>query len=334
MDREPAPDQGGLSFTRQRVEGVLPCLGLVIPCYNEEAGLLHVTEILARFLTSLKHDGLIRDNSFVIYVDDGSRDGTWRIIEEHSARNPHNKGLKLAGNVGHQNALLAGMLEIRDEVDCLISMDADLQDDINAIPTMLECFAEGCDIVYGVRDNRDSDPFFKRNTAKLFYKLMEWLGVRTVPQHADYRLVSRAAVNALAHYGESNLFLRGIFPSMGFHSATITYTRKARQYGETKYPLRRMLAFAWQGITSFSGMPLRLAGFLSLGTFVLALLESLRAFISWLRGDVVTGWTSLIITILFVGAVQLFSLAIIGEYLAKIFIEVKGRPRYIVEKKL
>ena len=312
----------------------IPRLALVIPCYNEEAGLPHVMETLGQFLSRLKLDRMIGDDSFALYVDDGSSDGTWRIIEEYNARNSFGKGLKLAGNVGHQNALLAGMLEIRHEVDCLISMDADLQDDINIIPTMLERFAEGCDIVYGVRDNRDSDTSFKRNTAGFFYKMMECIGIRIVPQHADYRLVSQAAVNALAQYGESNLFLRGIFPSMGFCNATVTYTRKERQYGETKYPLRRMLAFAWQGITSFSGKPLRLAGLFSLGALILALLQTLLALLAWARGDVITGWTSLMIAILFLGSVQLFCIALIGEYLAKIYTEVKRRPRYIVEKKL
>lgn len=226
------------------------------------------------------------------------------------------------------------MLEVRGEVDCLICMDADLQDDINAIPVMLERFAEGCDIVYGVRDNRDADTPFKRNTAGMFYALMKRIGVRIVPQHADYRLVSRATLNALAQYSENNLFLRGIFPSMGFCSATVTYTRKERQYGETKYPLRRMVSFAWEGITSFSGAPLRLAGLFSVGALLLAFLQIQSARWDWAQGDVVTGWTSLMAVVLFLGAVQLFSIALIGEYLAKIYAEVKRRPRYIVEKKL
>ena len=316
------------------MERLIPRLALVIPCYNEEAGLPHVMETLNQFLVSLKRAGLVQNSSFALYVDDGSRDDTWRIIEESNARNPHSKGLKLAGNVGHQNALLAGMLEIRNEMDCLISMDADLQDDINVIPAMLERFAEGCAIVYGVRDNRDSDTSLKRNTAGVFYALMERIGVRIVPQHADYRLVSRVAVDALTYYGECNLFLRGIFPDMGFRSATVPYARKERQYGETKYPLRRMLSFAWQGITSFSGMPLRLAGLFSLGALLLAFLQSLLALLAWAKGEVVSGWTSLMITLLFLGSVQLFCITLIGEYLAKIYTEVKRRPRYIVEKKL
>lgn len=312
----------------------VPLLALVIPCYNEEAGLPHVMEILDTFLAALKHDGLVRDGSFLLYVDDGSHDGTWRIIKESNARNPHNRGLKLAGNVGHQNALLAGMLEIRNEVDCLISMDADLQDDIHAVSAMLECFAEGCDIVYGVRNNRDADTPFKRGTARCFYTLMERMGVHIVPQHADYRLVSRAALNALSEYSESNLFLRGIFPSMGFRNASVPYARKERQYGDSKYPLRRMLSFAWQGITSFSGMPLRLAGLFCGGALLLALSQSILALLAWARGEVVTGWTSLMIVMLFLGSVQLFCITLIGEYLAKIYTEVKRRPRYIVEKKL
>jgi len=316
------------------MERATPRLALVIPCYNEEDGLSHVMETLDTFLGVLKNDALIRDDSFVLYVDDGSRDATWRIIEERSMNSPRSKGLKLAGNVGHQNALLAGMLEIRDEVDCLVSMDADLQDDVNAIPAMLRRFAEGCDIVYGVRDNRDADTSFKRNTAGFFYKLMARMSVRIVPQHADYRLVSQAAVNALAQYGEVNLFLRGIFPSMGFRSDTVAYARKERRYGKTKYPLRRMLAFAWQGVTSFSGMPLRLAGLFSVGALLLALLECVLALLAWARGETVTGWTSMMVAMLFLGSVQLFCVALIGEYLVKIYSEVKRRPRYIVEKKI
>jgi len=315
------------------MERTLPCLALVIPCYNEEAGLAHAMDTLDQFLVKLKNDGLIRDDSFALYVDDGSHDATWRIIEERGMLSPHNRGLKLAGNVGHQNALLAGMLEIRNEADCLISMDADLQDDIHAIPAMLRRFAGGCDIVYGVRDNRDSDTSFKRGTAGFFYRLMARIGVRIVPQHADYRLVSQTAANALAHYGESNLFLRGIFPSMGFRSDTVTYARKERQYGKTKYPLERMLSFAWQGITSFSGIPLRLAGLFSIGALLLALVEVFLTLLAWARGEVVTGWTSMMVVMLFLGSVQLFCLALIGEYLAKIYTEVKRRPRYIVEKK-
>ncbi len=316
------------------MERVIPRLALVIPCYNEEAGLPHVIETLERFLAGLKQDGLVRDDSFALYVDDGSCDETWRVIEENNARYPYCKGLKLAGNVGHQNALLAGMLEIMGDIDCLISMDADLQDDINVIPTMLEHFAEGCNIVYGVRCNRDSDTRFKRGTAGLFYAMMSSIGIRIVPQHADYRLVSQQVVNVLAQYGENNLFLRGLFPSMGFRSATVTYTRKERQYGETKYPLLRMLSFAWQGVTSYSSLPLRLAGALSLGTLLLALLQTLLALWAWARGEAVAGWTSLMIVMLFMGSIQLFCIALIGEYLAKIYTEVKRRPRYIVEKKL
>lgn len=316
------------------MEQSIPRFALVIPCYNEESGLPYVMDTLEQFLASLKRDRLVMEESFVLYVDDGSRDGTWRLIEDHNTRNPYSKGLKLAGNVGHQNALLAGMLEIRDEVNCLVSMDADLQDDINIIPTMLKHFAEGCDIVYGVRDNRATDTPFKRNTARFFYTLMERIGVRTVPQHADYRLVSQVVIDKLALYSESNLFLRGIFPSMGFCHAIVTYARKERQFGETKYPLRRMLSFAWQGITSFSAVPLRLAGLFSLGALLLALLESLLALLAWSQGETYSGWTSLMIAMLFLGSVQLFCLTLIGEYLAKIYAEVKRRPRYIVEKKL
>ena len=311
-----------------------PLCVFLIPCYNEEVGLRYVMDSLSKVMDKYKNNKLIHNDSFICYVDDGSKDSTWKIIETYTSENLSSYALKLAGNVGHQNALLAGMLEMPPNIDCIISLDADLQDDITTIERMLQRFAEGYDIVYGVRDDRSKDSYFKRFSAGWFYKIMELLNVKLIPQHADFRLVGRNAVNALSDFGESNLFLRGIFPSMGFKHTTERYARLERKFGETKYPLRKMLSFAWQGITSFSAAPLRLAGMLSLGTFILAILESLRALYSWWQGDAIAGWTSLTITILFLGAIQLFSLAVIGEYLAKIFVEVKKRPRYIVEKRL
>jgi len=311
-----------------------PRLALVVPCYNEAEGLARTMDALADLLATLKKQGVIKQDSFAFYVDDGSCDATWSIIQERHESDPCCKGLKLAGNVGHQNALAAGMLEVRSQVDCIISLDADLQDDIYAIPAMLEHFSQGCDIVYGVRNCRDTDTAFKRATAGLFYKLMALLKVRMISQHADYRLVSRVALDAFSLYGESNMFLRGIFPSMGFRSATVQYERKERLLGETKYPLRRMLSFAWQGVTSFSALPLRLAGIFGLVALVLALVQTCVSLYVWWQGEAVSGWTSLIIAIMFLGGVQLFSLTIIGEYLAKIFMEVKRRPRYLVEKQL
>ncbi len=313
---------------------VKPCLALVVPCYNEAEGLPHVMGVLGDYLAGLKRDGLVDESSFVYYVDDGSKDGTWALIQERHEGDEFCKGLKLAGNVGHQNALLAGMVEVRGEVDCIVSLDADLQDDVSAIAEMLKHFAKGSDIVYGVRNRRATDTWFKRGTAGLFYKLMGLLKVRIVPQHADYRLVSRAALEAFAGYGESNVFLRGIFPSMGFASSTVHYARKERLHGESKYPLRRMLSFAWQGVTSFSAVPLRLAGLFSLAAIFLALVLCCITLVVWWKGETVSGWTSLIIATLFLGGVQLFCLTIIGEYLAKIYMEVKRRPRYIVERTL
>jgi glycosyltransferase involved in cell wall biosynthesis len=310
-----------------------PTLALVVPCYNEQAALPRTLGAVAALLEELKSEGRISSDSFALYVDDGSRDATWDLIRAAHAGSPQNcRGLKFAGNAGHQNALYAGLLQARGMADCAISLDADLQDDIAAIRPMLAHFAEGCEIVYGVRHDRSSDTAFKRITAQAFYKSMALLGIRLIPDHADFRLTSRTALEALALYPEYNLFLRGIFPGMGFRSATVGYARLARQAGESKYPLRRMLSFALAGITSFSPMPLRLAGILSAGTLLLALLESLRALYTHFTGGAVVGWTSLMIAMLLLGSVQLFCLAVMGEYMARMFTEMKRRPRYLIEK--
>jgi len=310
-----------------------PTLALVVPCYNEQESLPRTLNALAALLEELKAEGRISADSFALYVDDGSRDATWELISAAHADNPQScRGLKFAGNAGHQNALYAGLLQARAMADCAISLDADLQDDISAIRPMLAHFAKGCELVYGVRNDRRSDTAFKRITARAFYKGMEMLGVRLIPDHADYRLTGRPVLEALASYSEHNLFLRGIFPSMGFRSATVSYARLARQAGESKYPLRRMVSFALSGITSFSPAPLRLAGILSLGTLSLALLESLRALCTHFAGGTVPGWTSLMIALLLLGSVQLFCLAAMGEYIARMFTEMKRRPRYLIEK--
>ena len=310
-----------------------PTLALVVPCYNEQDALPRTLNMIAALLKDLQSEGRISSESFALYVDDGSRDATWELVGAAHAGSPQScRGLKFAGNAGHQNALYAGLLQVCARVDCAISLDADLQDDLAAIRPMLAHFAEGCDIVYGVRNDRSSDSFLKRNTAHVFYKCMEVLGVKLIPDHADFRLTSRPVLEALASYSEHNLFLRGIFPSMGFRSATVGYTRLARQAGESKYPFRRMLSFALSGITAFSPMPLRLAGILSVGTLLLALLESLRALLTYFAGGTVVGWTSLMIALLLLGSVQLFCLAVIGEYMARMFTEMKRRPRYLIEK--
>ncbi len=307
---------------------------LYLPCYNEEVVLPSTFSAISELLRQLKKARRIAEESFALYVDDGSKDDTWRLIETAHADDPSSRGLKLAANAGHQNALMAGMLHVREQVDCCITVDADLQDDITVIPQMLAHFAAGAVIVYGVRNDRISDTAFKKLTAHCFYKLMGWLGVNTVPHHADFRLLGRAALDALTEFGEGSLFLRGIFPSMGFKTARVTYARLARSAGETKYPLPRMLSLAFRGISMFSPAPLRLAGLLSLGTLLLTLLESIRALVGYFSGETITGWTSLMIVMLFLGSVQLFCLGIIGEYMANIFTEVKRRPRYIVEKEL
>ena len=310
----------------------LPLLALVVPCYNEEAALPRTLDALGALLRRLKAEGCVAEESFALYVDDGSRDKTWAVLAAAHEADGSCCGLKFAGNAGHQNAVLAGMRAARDwGVDCIISLDADLQDDISAIPAMLERYAAGCDIVYGVRNDRSSDTPFKRTTAEAFYKFMGMLKVKLVPNHADFRLVARPALEALESFGEQAPFLRGIFPAMGFKSDRVEYRRLTRQAGESKYPLFKMLSFAWKGITSFSAAPLRIAGLLSLLSMLLALALSAVALLDYVRGTVVSGWTSLIIVVLFMGSVQLFCLSVMGEYIAKMFEEVKKRPRYIIE---
>ncbi|MBQ3060661.1 MAG: glycosyltransferase family 2 protein [Desulfovibrio sp.] len=312
-----------------------PLLALVVPCYNEEETLPHTLDVLNELLCGLKVQGRISQESFALYVDDGSSDRTWQLLEERHQTDPCCRGISFAANAGHQNAVWAGMETARDwGVDCIISLDADLQDDIAAIPHMLEHYAGGCDIVYGVRNDRSSDTSFKRGTARFFYRFMGWLNVRLIPDHADYRLVARPVLDALPAYGEQALFLRGLFPTMGFKSARVYYRRLSRQAGVSKYPLLKMLSFAWKGITSCSAAPLRLAGIMSLVCMLAALAYTLVSLCKYMMGETIQGWTSMIIVVLLLGSVQLFCLAVMGEYLAKIFTEVRRRPRYIVEKSL
>lgn len=309
-----------------------PMLALVVPCFNEAETLPHTMDTLAELLRRLKAQGSITEDSYVLYVDDGSHDGTWHILRQRHTEDATCKAVKFAGNAGHQNALLAGMRTARDGgVDAIISLDADLQDDISVIPAMVEHYRQGCDMVFGVRNDRSTDTFFKRTTAYLFYRAMELLQVRLIPNHADFRLVARPALEALENYGEQHPFLRGIFPAMGFRTTQVLYKRLTRQAGVTKYPLLKMFSFAWKGLTSLSAAPLRLAGLLGLMGTVLALLLSIMALVDYFGGETVSGWTSLIIVVLFMGSVQLICLSVMGEYIAKMFEEVKRRPRYIVE---
>ena len=312
-----------------------PCLMFVIPCYNEEETLPYTMERLASLLDDLKARGLANPKSFVCYVDDGSDDASWRLIEERNSRDPRCRGVKFAGNSGHQNAVWAGMDMARKwNADCVISMDADLQDDPDVASEMLERYREGCEIVYGVRRDRSVDTKFKKYTARAFYALMRKLGVNAIPDHADYRLVGRAALEALESFDERNLYLRGLFPVLGFKTAKVYYKRRVREHGVSKYPLTRMIALAWQGITSTSAAPLRMAGLLSFCCMLIALVLCCVTIYKYIVGEVIQGWTSLVIVVLFLGSAQLFCLSIIGEYIAKIFTEVRHRPRYIIEKYL
>lgn len=313
----------------------LPVLALVVPCYNEHETLPRTLAALGDLLQDCKARGLVDTASFALYVDDGSTDSTWALLEARNAQDATCRGISFACNAGHQNAVLAGMQHARQAgVDCIISLDADLQDDISVIPEMIAHYTLGCEIVYGVRNDRSTDTPFKRKTAQWFYGFMNLLQVKMVPDHADFRLVGSKALDALEKFHESNMFLRGLFPAMGFCSAQVLYGRLARQAGETKYPLWKMLSLAWRGITSFSAAPLRLAGLLSLAGMGIALVLAVVALCNYLGGEVVSGWTSLVIVVLFMGSVQLFCLGVMGEYVAKMFVEMKGRPRYIVEKVL
>ncbi|NLK70024.1 MAG: glycosyltransferase family 2 protein [Clostridiales bacterium] len=309
-------------------------LYLVIPCYNEQEVLPETSKQLLEKMNSLINKGKISDKSRIVLVDDGSRDETWKIIEKLHEDNPLFQGIKLSRNRGHQNALLAGLMTAKDYCDIAISLDADLQDDINAIDEMVDKHHDGCDIVYGVRSARKTDTIFKRTTAEGFYKLMKLMGVDIVFNHADYRLMSKRALEALEDFGEVNLFLRGIVPMIGYKSGIVTYERKERFAGESKYPLKKMLAFAFEGIASLSIKPIRLittTGFLIFGISLLMLLYFL---IRHFTGATIQGWTSTIVSIWAIGGLQLLAIGVIGEYVGKIYLEAKHRPKFIIEKYL
>lgn len=311
-----------------------PLLAVILPCYNEEEALPGSLAALCPLLQGLAESGKIARESFILCVDDGSEDGTWQVITAAHEADSRVRGLKFAGNAGHQNALLAGMLSVKDSVDCAITIDADLQDDISVIEEMIDAYTGGSQVVYGVRRGRRVDSFFKRNTAALFYAGMKHMGTAIIPGHADFRLVGRLALGALEEYRESGLFLRTLFPAMKLSSSCVYYERKSRQAGSTKYPFRKMLAFAMQGIASSSPFPLRISAALGFVTLIFALIQSIAAIYAYVNNDTVVGWTSLALIVLYIGAVQLFCLALLGEYIARIFMEVKRRPRYIIEKEL
>ncbi len=316
------------------MEKVKPILYIVVPCFNEEEALPQSHVQLSKLVDGMVERGCVAQASKLLYVDDGSRDGTWEIIEKLSEESSLVAGVKLACNSGHQNALMAGLAAAVEHCDIAVSIDADLQDDINVIPQMVERYKDGCDIVFGVRKERKSDTWFKRTTANLFYGLMKRLGVSTIENHADYRLMSRRAMLALLDYKERNLFIRGIVTKLGYKTDCVYYDRSARIAGESKYPLRKMLNFAIDGITSFSVKPVRLVFMMGVLFLIIALLMLIYVLTAYFMGRSVSGWPSLFLSVWLVGAFVLIGLGVIGEYVGKIYTEVKNRPRYNVDKKV
>ncbi len=310
-----------------------PVLYIVIPCYNEEEVLPVTAPMFKEKLASMIVNGLVADNSKILFVNDGSKDRTWEVLCGLCESDAIFTAVKLSRNRGHQNALLAGLMEAKEDADITISIDCDGQDDINAMDEMVKAYLDGCEIVYGVRNDRTSDTFFKRTTAQGYYKILNALGGEVVYNHADYRLVSSRVLSELANYKEVNLFLRGMFPMIGFKSTCVEYSRHERLAGSSKYPLSKMLALAFDGITSFSVKPIRIITALGAVTVMLSIILILYALISWITGHVVAGWASSFIGTTLIGGIQLISLGVIGEYVGKIYMETKGRPRYIVEER-
>ena len=307
-------------------------LYIVVPCYNEEDVLPTTAEILHNKLQQMISDGLISDNSKILFVDDGSKDSTWDLIFDLCGNYRAINGIKLSHNRGHQNALYAGMMFAISKCDCLISIDADLQDDIDVLPEFVEKYRSGCHVVYGVRSERKKDSSFKRMTAQWFYKFMNLMGAETIYNHADYRLMSKKALEALSEYDEVNLFLRGVVPLIGLKTDKVYYARKERVAGETKYPLKKMINFALDGITSFSVKPLRLISSFGLTCSVLSVCGLVYALLSHFFGYTVPGWTAITCSIWLLGGIQLLGIGVVGEYIGKIFSEVKHRPKYFIEE--
>lgn len=306
-------------------------LYLVIPCYNEEAVLDETHKRLEKKMNELMKGKKINKKSKVVFVNDGSKDRTWDKIVEFHEKNALFSGIHLSRNFGHQNALLAGLMTVKGEADMVISMDADLQDDINVIDRFVDEYYKGSDIVYGVRSSRKKDSFFKRNSALLFYRVLSKMGVQIIYNHADYRLMSKRAIEALSEFKEVNLFLRGLVPLVGFPYSTVEYERAARFAGESKYPLSKMLAFAFDGITSFSIKPIRFFLFLGIFIFLCSLIILIYALFQYFHGAVIWGWTSLMVSIWALGGLQLFAIGVIGEYIGKVYMETKQRPRFIID---
>ena len=310
-----------------------PVLYIVIPCYNEQAVLPITAPLFLGKLQQLAGQGKIAEMSRILFVNDGSRDDTWQIIRDLAAQDEHYLGIAQSRNRGHQNAVLAGLMEAKDRCDITISIDCDGQDDINAMDAMVDEYLSGSEVVYGVRDNRDSDSFFKRTTAQGFYKFLSAMGAEVIYNHADYRLISARVLRELANFREVNLFLRGLVPLVGFKSSSVYYTRSERLAGESHYPLSKMLALAINGITSLSVKPLRLITSLGVAVALLSFLGVIWAVVTALRGHSVAGWASTTSIVCFISGVQLISLGILGEYVGKIYLEVKQRPRYIISER-
>ncbi len=307
-------------------------LYLAVPCYNEEEVLPYTSKALADKMHTLINSGKISDKSRIVFIDDGSKDKTWELISQYTENDKLFSGIKLSRNKGHQNALLAGLMTVKTECDCCISLDADLQDDIDAIDKMLERFEDGCEIVYGVRNERKTDTFFKKTTAQGFYKIMNLMGADIIYNHADYRLMSSRALCELERFSEVNLFLRGIVPMIGFKSDTVYYARREREHGESKYPLKKMLSFAIDGVTSLSVKPIRMITTLGIIILFASLAMLLYSVIRFFLGQTEPGWASLIVSIWAIGGLQLFAIGIVGEYIGKIYLETKHRPKFIIDQ--
>ncbi len=312
-----------------------PTIAFVIPCYNEQAGIQHTLSCLLTDINKLEKSKVISSRSYVLLVDDGSTDRTWALIEKVSQTHAKRvRGLKLSRNVGHQNALLAGLLAQIGKADAVVSLDADLQDDMSVVAKMIGHFNEGAEIVFAVRKRRASDSRFKRGTADLYYRILNWLGADIIPHHADFRLMSDRALRALSLYGEAHVFLRGLAVQLGFKTATVVYDRLPRIHGETKYTLGKMVALAINGITSLSVRPIRMIALMGIILFVVFMGMSIWVFATWLAGHTVQGWTSVMLLFLLIASFQTFAIAVIGEYVGKIYFEAKARPRYIIEQEI
>ena len=309
-------------------------LYLAIPCYNEEEVLRDSAEKLRVKYNNMMNEGKITADSKIVFIDDGSKDKTWSIIQELHKENPVFQGIKLSCNRGHQNALLGGLMTLKDKADAVISIDADLQDDIDTFDEMVAKYEEGCDVVYGVRSKRETDTFFKRFTAEAFYKILNKMGAKVIFNHADFRLMSRRALEAFSLYKETNIFLRGMVPLVGYKSDIVTYERSERLAGESKYPLKKMLALAWEGVTSMSIQPIRLITGLGAIVFAVSIIMIIYTLVSFFIGVAVSGWASLLCSIWAIGGLQLLAIGIIGEYIGKIYLETKHRPRFIIEEYL